>query len=340
MDKLYAYVHHSPGEISGFGLGRPDLEIPNSVRIEDVFILEQEVMAGHTELSEEAMADLLFTLVKRNKDPEDVCLWWHSHPGPQKETGFSPTDHATIDRIGLLGRDWMVSLVLTNIVGYAQLDFYRPARAWVEMEIVRECSPKITEKVKKEIDKLVTKVPPKQDKPASNFRGSEDSRNGGRNGGTRGVNIYGYPVVYNGEHREANPWQRDIDKDDKGKNVIIVPPSSRSVPAPSAAEKKTLEEEADDLYNRMVAELGDSGAEITDELLEQARKVADETAADFIVDGEGGIIPADFSLPPTNEAGESLEDDTISAEVEEDEEDERRARRGRKKNKKRSKSRR
>lgn len=158
-DKLSAYLRAVAGEISGFGTGKNE---GNLFIIDDIFILPQEAGKAHTELDEDAMQNLLWQMIQDGKDPESVCVWWHSHGNGA--SFMSNTDDATVDMFADYGRPWMISIVSNcKLEHKCQIDFYKPVRAGIEdVTIKRIPSPnnRLVKRIEKEIEKKVRKPPP------------------------------------------------------------------------------------------------------------------------------------------------------------------------------------
>src|SRR3990167_3000416 len=157
--KLSAYFRLAEGEISGFGT----IEQANGFLIVNyIFILHQVSGVAHTELDTDAMQELLYEMLKRGTNPEQIALWWHSHG--TGGTFFSNVDDDTIERFAEFGRPWMLSLVGNRRLDRRlRLDFYTPIRATVEdISLLRVLPPndKLDRRIEAEINRKVRKPPP------------------------------------------------------------------------------------------------------------------------------------------------------------------------------------
>lgn len=75
--KLLTFINSINVEISGFGRLR---RLPSGDFLcHDIFILEQEVSSGHTEIDSNALAVMMDQLMIEGDDFSDIKLWWHSH---------------------------------------------------------------------------------------------------------------------------------------------------------------------------------------------------------------------------------------------------------------------
>lgn len=122
-------------EVSGLGLVDDLLDDNDELYgfyVPDVFLLEQEVTPGTTEIDDEAIAKLMVELEKAGQDLARLRYWWHLHP---KGTGlfWSQTDSGTIN--GFRNGEWWVSTVFgSSMRSRTRIDLYKPAH-WVFDEI-------------------------------------------------------------------------------------------------------------------------------------------------------------------------------------------------------------
>lgn len=89
--KLKYFVDLTPGEISGLGKTRIKDE---EIIVEDIIIFEQTCTSASTIIEDGAQAKFLFELMKKEEDPSNWNLWWHSHAS--MGVFWSTTDDATI----------------------------------------------------------------------------------------------------------------------------------------------------------------------------------------------------------------------------------------------------
>lgn len=104
--KIMYWVNKQDAEISGFGLVEyiPERKV---FYITDVFLIEQVVTGGSTDIDEKGYAKLLFETAKRKGE----CLfWWHSHV--KMGVNWSGTDMDTIKKLG--GNGWIVASVFNQ----------------------------------------------------------------------------------------------------------------------------------------------------------------------------------------------------------------------------------
>lgn len=104
--KMSAYCQKSPGEITGFGKVKTDLEKGLFI-IEDVKIMKQVITAGSATINEDVMAKFIFELVNAGESPEHWKLWWHTHYN--FGTFWSGTDEETISTLIKQYKGWFLS---------------------------------------------------------------------------------------------------------------------------------------------------------------------------------------------------------------------------------------
>jgi len=91
-------------EVSGLGT----VEVRSGIlEVTDLYLLEQEVSVGETELSALSVAQFLASAAGQGIDHTKVRLWWHSHGS--MESFWSATDDKTID--GFDHVPWWLSIV-------------------------------------------------------------------------------------------------------------------------------------------------------------------------------------------------------------------------------------
>lgn len=148
LNKIYAYADQCPQEISGFG--RVVIS-GNSLRVTEVFIIDQEVTPAHTELTPDALYNAIQKEAALGKDTSDWMLWWHSHAN--FDAFLSSDDLSTIE--SLASSSPLVSMVVNkNHNTYLRVDIYQPLRLVVTdvvLEIVDEPNQQMISEVKDEI---------------------------------------------------------------------------------------------------------------------------------------------------------------------------------------------
>lgn len=133
LEKLRLYCKHAGHqEISGLGIARAD---EGEIVVDDVFLFEQEVTSGDTELNAEALAKWDYEIRKANGDPTLYRLWWHKHP----INGWSGTDEKNIE--GLNNGEWLLSIAHTPNGWQCRLDTYKPFRVTMDSLTLLELTP-------------------------------------------------------------------------------------------------------------------------------------------------------------------------------------------------------
>lgn len=107
VTKIDAWCKIAREEVSGLGLIEVDED--GDIFVTDVFLLKQDSSSAHTELSQEAIGELMHELRQKEIPMSKLRFWWHSHG-----TGgvfWSGTDDNTIN---LLGSDGFMVSMVTN----------------------------------------------------------------------------------------------------------------------------------------------------------------------------------------------------------------------------------
>lgn len=169
--KLDYYIMLTSTEISGFGHVVP---YRNGLLITDVFILKQECTGTESDMSQEAMADMLLTMILDGIDPSSIKLWFHSHA--KMKTFWSQTDD---DTIRILSKDsWLLSIVGSHIDNYlARVDINCPIPFTLDnldIEVITPYDANIRQAIQDEIASKVTvkKYEFKKDKDNKNAKQS------------------------------------------------------------------------------------------------------------------------------------------------------------------------
>ena len=126
----------------------------NTIRMDRLLLPEQTNSASHTEVSEEALAELLVEAVREGIDTAKLKVWLHSHG--QIQAFFSATDEQNM-RSAFPQADWVLSLV-TNRAGEikARLSLYKPFRLDVDDVLVTVGLPSQLEAdIRKEVQRKV-----------------------------------------------------------------------------------------------------------------------------------------------------------------------------------------
>ncbi|MAP21967.1 MAG: hypothetical protein CL582_13615 [Alteromonadaceae bacterium] len=97
---------------------------------EDFYILEfhvpeQECCSTSTTIEAEALSKLTFDLMQKGVEPEQICVWWHSHVN--MGVGHSATDEKQIENFNF---DKVCISIITNKKGNINIraDIYNPIR--------------------------------------------------------------------------------------------------------------------------------------------------------------------------------------------------------------------
>lgn len=150
--KMDYYIMLSNSEISGFGIVYP---YRSGLIISDVFIVEQECNSSESDMSQEAIADMLLSMVLEGLDMSVIKLWWHSHA--KMRTFWSSTDN---DTIKILSKDsWLLSIVGSHTDDYlVRLDVNAPFHITLnnlELEVIAPFDVELRDAIK---DEIATKV--------------------------------------------------------------------------------------------------------------------------------------------------------------------------------------
>lgn len=153
LEKLDLYIQGCKEEISGIGTVR---QVGRDFVIDEVFLLEQEVTGGTTDIDDDAIAKFLVEWIGRDRDPLELKLWWHSHCN--FSTFWSSTDNSTIEKFQ---NGWMISVVGNHARDWkTRLDVFAPLRITLDALTLRAqtaVDPKVKALVEIEIAAKVTK---------------------------------------------------------------------------------------------------------------------------------------------------------------------------------------
>lgn len=124
LEKLRLYCKHAGhNEISGLGIARAD---EGELVVDDVFLFEQEVTSGETELDTVALAKWDYEIRRANGDPTLYRLLWHKHP----INGWSGTDEKGIEAMN--NGEWLLSIAHTPNGWQCRLDIFKPFRVTMD----------------------------------------------------------------------------------------------------------------------------------------------------------------------------------------------------------------
>lgn len=151
---MFEYCKQSPGEITGFG---SVAEHGDTLYVDEIYIMPQEVTGGHCEISGKTMVDFM-VWAKKNKRLDLVPkarLWWHSH----NNFGVfrSGTDTATCEM--LVGGLPYLLCIVANKAGDAEVTLHYPKPRiiikGIKIEVVSD-TDYIAEDVKADVKAKVT----------------------------------------------------------------------------------------------------------------------------------------------------------------------------------------
>ena len=162
--------------------------------VSEIYLLEQTVSGGDTELDDKAVANLMIQLAADGIDTSRLRCWIHSHAG--MKTFWSSTDEECCSQ--LANNSYSVSIV-TNLRGnlLTRIDIYNPFRVTlnkVPTQIHCACSKELEELYTAEFEAKVkrwTKISkfPKRFQPTVNFQSEEELEKAFEEGS---INMYEY----------------------------------------------------------------------------------------------------------------------------------------------------
>jgi hypothetical protein len=115
--EIMHYVHKASGEVSG--LGRIERASDGTMVVTKVYLLDQENGAASTDISQDAVAKLLF---ETRADAGSLNFWWHSHVN--MACFWSGTD---LDTIRQLGDNGYILSTVFNKQGDYRTSYYQGA---------------------------------------------------------------------------------------------------------------------------------------------------------------------------------------------------------------------
>jgi hypothetical protein len=120
--KILLWTDMAMGEFSALGLVE---ELDDTLRVTQVFLLEQQCDCAGTEIDQAAVAQLMMEGV----DPGKLRCWIHSHSDMQ--VFWSKTDDECIQ--GLANGEWLLSLVVNkNHESMMRIDQFHPTQIYLE----------------------------------------------------------------------------------------------------------------------------------------------------------------------------------------------------------------
>lgn len=155
-NEMSAYIKYAKDEISGLGEVKKN---GNCFTVEKIHLFKQIVTSCSTDLSGDAVHEMLYAALAGNVEPANLRLWWHSHVN--MSTFWSGTDTATINEFSA---PWMISIV-GNKKGsmLCRFDLYEPIRLNIDeipLQIEEKVDPELEARVREEIATKVFYPPP------------------------------------------------------------------------------------------------------------------------------------------------------------------------------------
>ncbi|NQU06671.1 MAG: hypothetical protein HQ568_11305 [Calditrichaeota bacterium] len=140
IQKIMVWTGIAKGEVSALGLVEEirdeDTGAVETLRVTDVFLVNQVCNDCETELVPEAVAELMMNLEAQGLPSGKLRCWMHSHA--DMETFWSGQDDETIK--GLANGGYLLSLVVNKLrQSMMRLDMFHPAHIYLE-DIVWEVS--------------------------------------------------------------------------------------------------------------------------------------------------------------------------------------------------------
>jgi hypothetical protein len=146
--KILLWTDMAQGEFSALGLVE---ELDNTLRVTEVFLLEQQCDCAGTEIDQAAVAQLMLEGV----DPGKLRCWIHSHADMQ--VFWSNADDQCIQ--GLANGEWLLSLVVNKShESMMRIDQFHPTQIYLEdviWEVHYPIDPELEARCKAEFKKKV-----------------------------------------------------------------------------------------------------------------------------------------------------------------------------------------
>jgi hypothetical protein len=146
--KILLWTDIANGEFSALGLVE---ELDNTLRVTEVFLLEQQCDSAGTEIDQAAVAQLMLEGI----DPGKLRCWIHSHADMQ--VFWSKTDDECIQ--GLANGEWLLSLVVNKLhESMMRIDQFHPTQIYLEdviWEVHCPIDPELEARCKAEFKKKV-----------------------------------------------------------------------------------------------------------------------------------------------------------------------------------------
>jgi len=156
--KMLSYAQASKGEISGFCKNKV-IKTENEIKVDvvDIKIFTQEVTDSRTTLTTDEMTAHYLDLIRRDENPEEWNLWWHSHS--DGTVFFSHIDVPTIEQVG---KNKALFSICINTRGEMTARYDRKGKFVAEAAIIIDypLNANIVAACKKEVAEKVTYIRP------------------------------------------------------------------------------------------------------------------------------------------------------------------------------------
>ncbi|NQU05348.1 MAG: hypothetical protein HQ568_04580 [Calditrichaeota bacterium] len=169
IQKILLWTDIAKGEVSALGLIEEitdeDTGAVETLRVTDVFLVNQVCNDCETELVPEAVAELMMNLEAQGLPSGKLRCWVHSHA--DMETFWSEQDIECVK--GLANGEYLLSLVVNKLrQSMMRLDMFHPAHIYLEdvvWEVHYEAVEGLAEQCKQEFKEKVIEQPSFLSKP-------------------------------------------------------------------------------------------------------------------------------------------------------------------------------
>ena len=143
--KMFGWCKAAKSEVSGLGM----VTLEGSVfHVSDVFFPKQKGSSGFTELDDNAVGKLNYSLHKKKKDVKNIRFWWHTHYN--FNTFWSGTDHNTARTLARANGEWELSLVINKAGDHlCRFDSVAPLNLFIDKLPVSLCNNSAKQKRKR-----------------------------------------------------------------------------------------------------------------------------------------------------------------------------------------------
>jgi hypothetical protein len=160
--KLKYFVELTSGEISG--IGKSHVTEDRNIMVDDFIIFKQTCSGSLTTIDDEAQAQFMFDLMKKNEKLSNWNIWWHSHANMQ--VFWSTTDDKTISD-HRHQQDYLISIVTNKAEQFkARIDVFPKENPAIlnplihtidlDVQVEEDFDEKIFDHCMKEIEEKIT----------------------------------------------------------------------------------------------------------------------------------------------------------------------------------------